>query len=89
MCDGLLGADQLGDALPRPLDDAVRFLRFAIAAAAVGGADFALVVIDGFVDGFGLGPGGGGVVEVDAARMRHIANYTQIAVGTKLAEANR
>ena len=39
---------------------------FAIAAAAVGGADFALVAVDGVVNGLRLGPAGGGVVEVDA-----------------------
>ena len=67
----IVGADQFGHAAPGPLDDAVGLQRFAIAAAAVRGADFALVAIDGVVDGLRLGPGRGGVVEIDAVRMDH------------------
>ena len=62
----VVGADQLGHAASGPLDDAVGFQRFAIAAAAVRGADFALVVVDGVVDGLRLGPARGGVIEIDA-----------------------
>ena len=81
----IAGADQFGDALPGPLDDAIRFLRFAIAAAAVRGADFALVAVDGVVDGLRLGPAGGGVVEIDAWRGHDssiIGDWRRIVVGT-------
>ena len=60
-------------------------MRFAVAAAAVRGADFALVVIDGVVDGLRLGPGRGGVVEVDAWRGHDrsiIGDWRRIVVGT-------
>ena len=67
----IVGADQLGDALPGPFDDAVGFHRLAVAAAAVRGADLALVVVDGRVDRLRLGPAGGGVVEIDAVGRTH------------------
>ncbi len=59
-------ANQLGHAVAGVFDDAVRFERIAIAAAAAGGADLTQIMVDRVVHRRRLGPGGGGVVEVDA-----------------------
>ena len=69
ICDGSSAPISSRDALPGPFDDAVGLERLAVAAAAVGGADFALIVVDGVVDRLRLGPGRGGVVEIDAVWM--------------------
>ena len=60
------GFNQLGDTAAGALNNAIRLHRLAVAAAAVGRANFAEKVVGGFVNGFRLGPRSGGVVEVDA-----------------------
>ncbi len=60
------GTDQISNAAACPLDNTVRFLGFAVAAATVRGTDFALIVINRVVNGLGLRPGCRGIIKVNA-----------------------
>ena len=59
------GPEQFGSASAAAIDEGLYFETRAISAATDGGSELPLVVIDGRIDGFGLGEAGGGVVEVD------------------------
>ena len=69
---GRVSANQSGHGQPRGSDGLLHLDRLRINAAAGRRAVVALVPIDGLVDGLGLGPTRGGVVEINpSAQFRH------------------
>src|SRR5437868_15181743 len=67
--------DQFSDASTGLLDNSIRLDRLGVAATTVGRAIFAEESIGGFVDDLRLGPGRGGVVEIDAIGF-HVVHYS-------------
>jgi hypothetical protein len=67
----LWGADQVGQAPPRLFDQPLDFVRLAVSAAPGRRAELPLIVVDGCVDRFRLGPTGCGVVQIDPLLVQH------------------